>query len=94
METIPAVKFRKNLGEFLDRAKLKGETFIIERDGKPVAAVVSLADLEAIKKEAAQDVKALFVKWSKQKPNANMTDDEVDQLVVQETTRMREFSKK
>ena len=50
METVPAVKFRQNLGEYLNRVKFIDEVFIIERGGKPLAAIVPLHYLERLKK--------------------------------------------
>jgi prevent-host-death family protein len=55
-KTISALKARKNLGELLEEVYYRGDQYIIERAGKPMAAVVPLAQLEAW--EARRD--ALF----------------------------------
>lgn len=39
---------RKRLGSMLDDVRLRGTTFIIERDGRPAAAVVPLELLEKL----------------------------------------------
>ncbi len=44
METkITAAELAKGLGEILDRVRNQGETFVIERDGKPVATLAPAA---------------------------------------------------
>jgi prevent-host-death family protein len=45
--TIPATKVHRNFGEILRRA-YAGEEFIVEKDGLPVAAVISMADYEEL----------------------------------------------
>ena len=46
-KTISALKARKNLGELLEEVYYRGDQYIIERAGKPMAAVVPLSQLEA-----------------------------------------------
>jgi prevent-host-death family protein len=50
VRTINAGKARVNLGEMLDEVYYKGEQFIIERAGKPRAAVVPVWQLEEFQK--------------------------------------------
>ena len=47
--TITALKARQNMGEMLNRVSLKHDEFIIERGGKPMAAVIPIDKLEQIK---------------------------------------------
>lgn len=47
--TITAMKARQNLGELLNRVSLRHDEFIIERGGKPMAAVIPIDRLEQIK---------------------------------------------
>ena len=46
-KTISALRARKNLGELLEEVYYRGDQYIIERAGKPMAAVVPLSQLEA-----------------------------------------------
>ncbi len=39
---IPAVQARQRLGELLDDVRLRGAEYVIERDGEPAAAVISV----------------------------------------------------
>lgn len=46
-----AVEARKRLGSILDEVRLRGTTFVIERDGRPAAAVVPLSVLDKLDQE-------------------------------------------
>lgn len=41
VKQIPAVKARQQLGSILDEVRFRGTDFVIERDGKPMAVVIS-----------------------------------------------------
>lgn len=43
-------KAQDNLTELFARAEQAGERFVIERNGKPLGAIVSVADLERIER--------------------------------------------
>lgn len=46
-ENITAMYARKNFGRLLDETALLGTTHIIERAGRPMAALVAIADVQA-----------------------------------------------
>lgn len=50
MRTISALEVRAKFGQVLDEAAA-GERFVVERGGRPVAAIVPLADLDAVDPE-------------------------------------------
>ncbi|HTM13211.1 MAG TPA: type II toxin-antitoxin system prevent-host-death family antitoxin [Bryobacteraceae bacterium] len=50
IKTLTAIKARQNLGEVLEEVYYNGDQFIIERAGKPMAAVVPLWQVQARKK--------------------------------------------
>jgi len=50
IKTLTAIKARQNLGEVLEEVYYNGGQFIIERAGKPMAAVVPLWQVQARKK--------------------------------------------
>jgi prevent-host-death family protein len=53
------VDVRNTLSDFLNRASYRGERIIIERRGKPVAALVPLSDVERLEElENQADLKA------------------------------------
>ena len=49
-KNINAMQVRQRLGEILNEVYYRGDSFIIERDGKPLAALVPLSELEALQK--------------------------------------------
>lgn len=50
---ISAGDARRRLGSLLDEVRLRGATFVIERDGRPAAAVIPIAALERLEAERA-----------------------------------------
>ena len=47
-ENITAMYARKNFGRLLDKTALLGESYVIERAGRPMAALVSVDRLEEV----------------------------------------------
>jgi antitoxin (DNA-binding transcriptional repressor) of toxin-antitoxin stability system len=47
-ENITAMYARKNFGRLLDKAALLGESYVIERAGRPMAALVSVDRLDGL----------------------------------------------
>ena len=47
-ERISTLEIRRRLGELLDRVALRNDQFIIERKGKPLAALVPPAELQKL----------------------------------------------
>lgn len=64
-ERVSALKARKNLGELLDKAYYKGDSFIIERAGKELAAIISLKDYKILTELKKKNVAALRNIWEK-----------------------------
>lgn len=52
-EALPATQARKLLADLLSRVAYRQDRFVLTRRGKPVAALVSVEDLEAL--EASED---------------------------------------
>ena len=48
VKKVSFLEFRKNLSEYVNLAKYKGERFLITRNGKVVAGFVPVEDLEKI----------------------------------------------
>jgi len=51
-EKISTLEIRQRLGDILNRVALRSDQFIIERKGKPMAAVVPVARLEQMERAA------------------------------------------
>lgn len=58
-ETITAMYARKNFGHLLDKAALLGESFVIERAGRPMAALVAVNRFTEIQTAASEAEAAL-----------------------------------
>ena len=65
MRSVDAVDLRKNLGQYVNEAYYRGDEFVIKRAGKPVAALVPLADLEKLEAIKAKGYRALQGLWAK-----------------------------
>ena len=52
VKKINAMRVRQSLGELLNEVYYRGDTFIVERDGKPLAALVPLSLLEEWQKHS------------------------------------------
>jgi antitoxin (DNA-binding transcriptional repressor) of toxin-antitoxin stability system len=50
---INAMRVRQSLGELLNEVYYKGDTFIVERDGKPMAALIPLSQLAELPKKSS-----------------------------------------
>jgi prevent-host-death family protein len=53
IKKINAMRVRQNLGEILNEIYYRGDTFIVERDGKPLAALVPLSLLDEWQKKSS-----------------------------------------
>ena len=51
-EKVSTLEIRQKLGDILNRVALRHDQFIIERKGKPLAAVVPVARLEQMQRAA------------------------------------------
>ena len=82
LKKVNALKARQNLGQLLEEVYYKGDQYIIERAGKPLAAVVPLWQLEA-RKELSQRVFGMLGRvWQKtQKVKAAVIEREVADAV-------------
>ena len=50
LKTISAIQARQNLGRLMNEVSIKGDDYIIERDGQPIVAIVSLDKFGMIQK--------------------------------------------
>ncbi len=66
IKTLTAIKARQNLGEVLEEVYYNGDQFIIERAGKPMAAVVPLWQVQARTKHQQRISGMLDKLWESQ----------------------------
>jgi prevent-host-death family protein len=65
LKRISAIKARQNLGQLLNEVSIKGDAFIIERAGKPLAALIDLESLQKIQADRETALVALQNVWGK-----------------------------
>jgi prevent-host-death family protein len=52
MTTVTTLDIRKHLGDILNRVAIRQDEYLIERKGKPLAAMVPVSRLEAMRRAA------------------------------------------
>jgi prevent-host-death family protein len=65
LKKVSAIKARQNLGQLLNEVSIKGDAFIIERAGKPLAALVDLASFQKIQEDREEALTSLRKIWGK-----------------------------
>jgi prevent-host-death family protein len=58
LKKITAVKARANLGQLMNEVAIKEDDYIIERDGKPLVAIIPIGKYNRLEEE-----KNSFFKW-------------------------------
>ena len=82
VKKINALKARQQLGELLEGVYYRGDQYIIERAGKPMAAVVPLWQLEEWQQRRAQFFAKVEALWDKTMDVApEVIEQEVDEAV-------------
>lgn len=65
LKKISAIKARQNLGQLLNEVSIRGDTYVIERAGKPLAALVDLDKLQQLEEDQSSALRALQQVWEK-----------------------------
>ena len=84
--TTTALNARKNLGQLLEETFYRGDEFIIERAGKPMAVLISVQEFERLQKQRDEDF-AVF-----DQVRAKVVDaapDEVEKMVGEALAEIR-----
>src|SRR5205809_750035 len=82
VKKVNALKARQNLGQLLEEVYYKGDQFVIERAGKPMAAVVPLWQLEEWQKRREQFFAAVEeVQQHNQKVKPEVIEKEVREAI-------------
>jgi prevent-host-death family protein len=87
--TLTAMDLRHKLGEVLSRVEYVHNCFIIERKGRPSAALVPLSVLEYYKRNAAKRIDN-FIDTSK----SDLSDEEAMKIVNEEIKQYRTEKRK
>jgi prevent-host-death family protein len=101
IRVIPAARAKNNFGEVLRRVSEQNETQIVERAGLPVAAIVSIEDLERLYPERVKALPRLEVNLKRKRAVKRLvalinqpgskaySEDEVDRDVQREVEAVR-----
>jgi prevent-host-death family protein len=65
VKKISAMKARQNLGQLLNEVSIRGDAYIIERAGKPLAALVDMERFQQLQEDRSSALRALQKVWGK-----------------------------
>lgn len=71
MITVSTMDVRKRVGDILNRVALRGDEYLVERKGKPLAVMMPVEKVAAIQRAA----RLRLADWLA-RPNADLTDTE------------------
>lgn len=98
---IPAAQAKNNFGDVLRRVSEKNETQVVERAGLPVAAIVSIEDLERLYPERVKTLPRLEANLRRKRAvkrlvailnepgSETFSEEEVDRNVIREVEAVR-----
>ena len=65
LKKISAMKARQNLGQLLNEVSIRGDAYIIERAGKPLAALVDMERFQQLQEDQEVALQAVRIIWKK-----------------------------
>ena len=77
---VSAIKVRRNLGELLNKSCYGGDEFIIQRAGKPIAALIPLKEFDTLVELREKSFSALDNIWEKTK-GMKLTGKDVEKII-------------
>jgi len=85
-ETVTTIEVRRKLGDLLNRVDLRHDQFIIERKGKPLAALVPVEKIEQMDRAARV---LLLEVLERQRESASISQAQADNLADEAKHRQR-----
>jgi prevent-host-death family protein len=86
---ITPMELRAHAGEFLDRVRLQHDTFIIERRGTPMAALVPIEKLRQMRETAAAYVRLMNRIQGEFLEKSGISIEEVEREAIEAVKRYR-----
>lgn len=65
LKKISAMKARQNLGQLLNEVSIRGDSYVIERAGKPLAALVDMDRFHQLQEDQNAALQSLRKIWKK-----------------------------
>jgi prevent-host-death family protein len=87
----PAMTVRQNLGELLNEVQYRGDSVVITKGGKPVAAIVDIALYENIRR-MKDDFDRLCAELAA--AGERVSDDEAESLIGEAAAEARKLTRK
>jgi prevent-host-death family protein len=84
IETVSTLEIRQRLGDLLNRVALRHDQFVIERKGKPLAAMVPVERLEQMQQAARLHLLSILAQRSE-----GISQSQADQLANEAKHRTR-----
>ncbi len=82
LEKISAMKARQNLGQLLNEVSILGDSYVIERAGKPLAALVDLERFKQLQEDPSAALQSLKVIWEKMKgPDSHEVQEALEEAI-------------
>jgi len=81
---VSTLSVRHNLGEMLDRVALRHDEYVIERKGKPLAALVPVERLEQMERAARVQLLSVLDRCA-----SDLSSDEANDLALQAQAAVR-----
>lgn len=82
--TVSAMQARQQFGEILNRVDLVHDQYIIERNGRPLAAIVPISSLEDIQRKARKRALSFL-----DRTGADLSEEEANELAVKAVKEVR-----
>jgi prevent-host-death family protein len=92
-ETVSTMDVRARIGDMLNRVALRHDEFIIERKGKPLAALVPVERIEQMRRFARQHALEFFER-QKQGPGNQLSDEKAMDLALEAQRAVRKQLRK
>ena len=86
---ITPMDLRAHAGEFLDRVRLQHDTFIIERRGTPMAALVPIERLKQMRETAAKISRLLSRIQAEHVASSGQDPAEIEEAAIEAVRRYR-----
>lgn len=84
-KTTTAIKARQNLGQLLEEAFYRGDEFVIERAGKPMAVLIPIQEFERLQAQKESD----FAVFDEIRGKAEIRSEDVEKDVAQAVKEVR-----
>jgi prevent-host-death family protein len=89
LKKISAMKARQNLGQLLNEVSIRGDSYIIERAGKPLAALVDMERFQQLQEDRSAALQALQKVWEKMAGADNQEIGDVIEEAVRTTRKVK-----